>query len=420
MFDYDKWQEILSTIKKNKLRTALTMFGVFWGIFMLILLLGSGTGLENGAKQGFGGFATNSAFLWARKTTMPYEGFQAGRFIKMDNNDAEAIIANVQGIEYLAPRNQLGGFRGGNNVTRNEKTGAFTVQGDYPQFQYIESRNIIEGRWMNELDIEEYRKVCVIGPGVVEVLFEEDEEPIGNYIKINGVFFKVVGIFAVESLQNNGEENRQTIHIPFTTFQKAFNYGDRISWFAITAKEGVKVSTIEEEVKNVLKARHSVHPDDESAFGSFNLQEQFQKFNGLFIGIKVFVWIVGIGTLIAGVIGVSNIMLIIVKERTREIGIRKAIGAKPGSILALILTESVFITLIAGYIGLLLSTLIIEGIGFMIRSNGGTMGTFGPPSIDMNVALGALFTLVFFGALAGLVPARKASRISPIEAIRDE
>ncbi len=419
MFDYDKWQEIFSTIKKNKLRTGLTMFGVFWGIFMLILLLGSGNGLEAGAKKDFGNIATNSAFLYARRTTMPYNGFQEGRRIRMNNSDYEAIRANVDGILYLAPQNQLGGWRGANNVVRNDKTGAFTVKGDMPEVWEIDPQEIISGRFINEKDISDTRKVCVIGEGVVEVLFEKGEEPIGEYIRINGVFFKVVGTFRGVS-SRNADEVRNTIHIPFSTFQRAFNFGDLISWFSVTAKEGVRVSQIESDMKALLASRHNVNPEDEGAFGSFNLQEQFELFNGLFFGIRFFVWIVGIGTLIAGVIGVSNIMLIIVKERTREIGIRKALGARPGSILSLIMTESIFITTIAGYVALVVSTLIIELIGYIIMQNGGTIGTFGPPSVNINIALGALGTLVFFGALAGLIPARKAAAISPIEAIRDE
>lgn len=421
MFDYDKWQEIINTIKKNKLRTFLTMFGVFWGIFMLILLLGSGNGLENGAKQGFSGWATNSGFVWTQRTTMPYKGFKPGRFIQFVNQDAHILKQNVEGLEHLAPRNQLGGFMGGNNVSRNNKTGAFTVNGDYPEYYYVKKVDLVQGRYMNQIDIREKRKIAIIGEKVMEILFEKNEDPIEQYIKINGVYFKVVGVFKTSATGGEAERDAQTIFVPFTTFQQSFNFGDQIGWFGFTAKEGYKVVDVETAMVEVLKKRHNIHPEDLNALGSANLQEEFDQFNGLFNGIAIFVWIVGIGTLMAGVIGVSNIMLIIVKERTKEIGIRKSLGATPYSIVSLIMQESIFITAFAGYIGLLLATLLVEGGGYLIsQQEGGTLGIFGAPEVNFKVAIAALITLVVCGALAGLIPARKAAKISPIEAIRQD
>ena len=421
MFDYDKWQEILATIKKNKLRTFLTMFGVFWGIFMLMLLLASGNGLKNGVTKNFGSWATNSGFVWSNKTTMAYQGMQPGRYIRFTNEDKAALEQSVEGLDAIAPRNDLGGWRGGNNVSRGTKSGAFTVNGDYPEYQKVQIVNVYKGRHINEKDIEEKRKIAVIGESVVKILFKEDEDPIGEYILIKGVYFQVVGTFKSMRGGEQGNRDTQTIYVPFTTFQQAFNFGNSVGWFAFTAKPGVDASVVEERIKEVLRARHKIHPDDQNALGSENLQKEFGQITGLFSGISIFVWIVGIGTLMAGVIGVSNIMLIIVKERTKEIGVRKALGATPLSIISLILQESIFITAFAGYMGILLSTLIIESLGYTVRQQPeGTMGMFGPPEVSFQVAISALATLIIFGALAGLIPARKASRISPIEAIRVE
>lgn len=419
MFDYDKWQEILATMRKNKLRTILTMFGVFWGIFMLMLLLGSGNGLKNGVTKNFGGWATNSGFVWSNRTTMAYQGMKPGRFINFTNEDKIAIEQNVAGLGVLAPRNDLGGWRGGNNVSRGNKTGAFTINGDYPEYQQVQIVDIYNGRHINAKDITDKRKIAVIGESVYNVLFDKDEDPIGQYILVKGVYFQIVGTFKSKRSGEQGNRDTQTIYVPFTTFQQAFNYGHGIGWFAFTAQPGVSVVEVEEGIKQVLRDRHKVHPEDVNALGSENLEKEFGQITGLFSGISIFVWIVGTGTLIAGVIGVSNIMLIIVKERTKEIGIRKALGATPLSIISLILQESIIITAFAGYVGIFLGTLIIESLGHFVRQQpGGSLDMFGPPEVKIETAIASLLTLIFFGALAGLIPARKAAKISPMEAIR--
>ena len=419
MFDYDKWQEIIATMQKNKLRTFLTMFGVFWGIFMLLLLLGTGNGLERGITKNFNGWATNSGFIWSNRTTMPYKGMQPGRYINFKNEDKVRLEQQVEGLGVIAPRNNLGGWRGGNNVSRKTKTGAFSIFGDYPEYQQVQIVDLYKGRHINEKDIQDKRKIAVIGESVVNILFEQGEEPIGQYIIVNGVSFQVVGMF--KSLRGGEQGNRdtQTIYIPFTTFQQAFNYGNSVGYFAFTAKPGTKVSQVEQNIRSVLGEAHRIHPEDINALESNNLEEEFGQINGLFAGISIFVWIVGTGTLLAGVIGVSNIMLIIVKERTKEIGIRKALGATPFSIISLILQESVIITSLSGYMGILLGTLVIESLGaYVAQQPEGTIGMFGPPNVDMTTAVASLITLIVFGMLAGLIPARKAARISPIEAIR--
>lgn len=420
MFDYDKWQEIFGTLRKNKVRSLLTMFGVFWGIFMLMILMGSGKGLENGVTQEFSGWASNSAFLWSNRTTMPYKGLQPGRFIRFTNEDREALLREVDGIEYLAPRLNLQAWNSGNNVTRKTKSGAFRVFGDYPEYQKIQSVDMIVGRHLNPLDLAEHRKVCVVGRHVYEVLFEKEEDPINEYISINGIYFRVIGVFKSKRKGNGAEWDEQLIEIPFTTFQRAFNMGNRVHWFGFTARPGLKVSEVEASVRKVLMDRHRIHPDDRSALGSENLEEEFGRVFRLFNGIRVFVWIVGIGTLLAGVIGVSNIMLIVVKERTKEIGIRKSLGATPASIIALIMQESVFITALAGYLGLVVGNALLAAISYALEVNGADTGMFKNPEISFNAALMALLVLLVSGALAGLIPASKAVNVNPVEALHSE
>ncbi len=422
MFDRDRWQEIFHTLKKNKLRTFLTAFGVFWGIFMLIIMLGSGKGLENGVTAGMGSFATNSMFMWTERTTMPFKGFPRGRWFMFNNDDIKALRDNIPEIKYLAPR--LQGWSSGdgtNNTVRNDKTGAFTILGDYPDWNRIDPNEMVKGRFINDIDIEQIRKVAVIGTRVEEVLFGKDEDPIGEYIRIKGVYFQVVGVF--RPLNTNisfGGEKEQSIYIPFTTLQKTYNYGNMVGWFSITSIDNVPVSVVEEKAIKLMKQRHSVHPDDNEAIGHFNLENEFNQMTGLFKGIAGLIWIVGIGTLLAGVIGISNIMLVIVKERTQEIGIQRALGATPMNVITQIITESVILTSAAGYIGLVAGVALVEGINYALLKSGAQSEMFQRPEVDFQVAVVALTILIIAGAIAGLVPARRAVRIKPIDALRDE
>lgn len=420
MFDYDKWQEIFGTIRKNKLRTFLTMFGVFWGIFMLMILMGSGNGLENGVTKQFSGWASNAGFLWSNRTTMPYNGLQPGRFINFTNDDAEALKSKVKGLQYLAPRLNLFNWNSGNNISRLDKSGSFRVLGDYPEFQEVQKVDMTAGRHINDMDMTERRKVVVIGNNVREVLFRADEDPIGDFITINGIYFKVVGVFKSKRQSEQAKFDEQTIIAPFTTFQQTFNYGNEIHWFAFTAQPGVAVSEVEVDMKKVISQRHNIHPDDKSALGSENLEEEFGQVYRLFNGIDVFVWIVGIGTLLAGVIGVSNIMLIIVKERTKEIGIRKSIGATPASIIGLIIQEAIFITVLAGYIGLTFGILMLSAISWALEKFEMDTGMFANPEVNITTALMSLLVLIIGGTLAGLIPAFMAARVNPIEALHAE
>ncbi len=416
MFDLDNWQEIFATIKKNKLRTFLTSLGVGWGIFMLVIMLGAGNGLKNGVMSDFKGSATNSFFMWTQQTTKPYKGMKPGRNYEFNNSDVIAI-SQLRELAIVSPQNQLGGYRGNNNAIRGLKTGRFEVGGVYPNIAEIQEIKIAQGRFLNENDIREKRKVCVIGSRVKEVLFRPDENPIGDYIEISGVYFKVIGLTTPMGSGGDARQQAQRIQVPFSTFQNAFNFGDIVGWFAIAANKNIPASEAEKKVKALVKERHKVAPDDDLAVGSWNMEKQFNKINGLFKGISWLIWFVGIGTLIAGVIGISNIMLIIVKERTKEIGVKRALGATPSSVVGQIILESVFLTLMAGYFGLVIGIGFLEGINKML---GEDVPMFKNPTVDLNVALVSLTVLVISGALAGLIPARRAVAVLPVEALRAE
>jgi putative ABC transport system permease protein len=413
--DLDRINEIYQTLSKNKLRTVLTAFGVFWGIFMLIIMLGSGQGLKNGINSSFAGAATNSFFIWAQQTSMPYKGMPKNRQIQFRNEDIDAIKRQVPEVDAVAPANQLGGYRGENNVVRGTKAAPFTVRGDYPEAWKIQTFTLSRGRFLNYNDLKEKRKVCVIGERVRQVLFKPTENPLGEYIQINGIYFMVVGTYTTEKGDENAQEKMQTIYTPFTTFQQAFNYGNMVSWFSFTSQKDVPASVAESKVRALLALRHHIHPDDVRAIGGWNMEKEFKKITGLFDGIEMLVWVVGIGTLLAGVVGVSNIMLIIVKERTKEIGIRRAIGASPISIMSQIIMEAVLLTLLAGYFGLVCGIGLLELINNAM--NGGA-GMFQHPGVDLKVAFKALAILVVSGMVAGIIPAQRAIAIKPVDALR--
>ena len=422
MFDLDKWQEIFAALKKNKMRTFLTAFGVFWGIFMLIIMLGSGRGLQNAVFEGMKDFATNSVFLWTQPTTEPFAGFPRGRRFNFRNDDIEALRKNIPELDVIAPRLQArGGSSATDNVVIGIKTGSFTINGDYPEWNLIDPVKILSGRFLNNLDLNHKRKVAVIGDMVKDVLFDSEEDPIGKYIRINGVYFQVVGVFSpLNSNIGFGGDKAQSIYIPFTTLQQTYNYGDMVGWFAMTAKDDVPASVIDKKAKELLKRRHKINPDDSQAVTGVNLDEEFKKVSGLFLGIDVLIWIVGIGTLLAGVIGISNIMLIVVKERTKEIGIQRALGATPRKIITQIISESVFITTLAGYFGLSIAVFLLEMINKALIASGGENQAFRNPGVDFNIAVTALVILIVAGAVAGLIPANRAVKIKPIDALRDE
>ncbi len=418
MFNKDRWKEIMEVLTGNWFRTVLTAFGVFWGIFILLILLAAGKGMQNGIMTDFGDIATNTMFIWTQATSKDYEGLPKGRQFEFKLEDVETLKNNMPNLRYVSPRNRLGGFGGGSNVVRGIKTGAYNVFGDYPQIIKQDPLGITSGRFINQSDIEQKRKVAIIGNGVKKELYDRGEDPIGTYIKIQGVNFMVIGTY--KRLDgNNGEQGQKQIFVPFTTFSQAFNRANDVGWMAITADDGSSITDLKETVVSILKKNRKVHPDDNRAIGYFDLYEQFNRVQSLFWAIKFIAYFVGILVLLSGVIGVSNIMLIVVKERTKEIGIRRALGENPWSIKLQVLMESVFLTTISGMAGISFGALVIYLINLLLDMNG-PVDMFLNPSVSIGVVIGALVILIVSGLLAGFIPAQSAIKVRPIDALRTE
>jgi putative ABC transport system permease protein len=421
MFDRENWNEILEALTANTFRTLLTAFGVFWGIFILVILLAASNGLENGVKKGFDGIATNTMFMWTQTTSKPYKGLPKTRRYDFKNSDVDALKQKFPDLLYVSPRNQLGDFNGVSNVVRGTKTGAYTIYGDYPELIKQEQMDIVKGRFVNQQDILLKRKVTIIGQGVINELYKNAEEVIGTYIKINGVNFMVVGVYKSKG-QNNGnaESAQKNIFIPFTTFQQAFNFGDKVGWMALTANDDASITELRPGILAFMRERHSIHPDDERAVGNFDLFAEFQKVQDLFMVLKFIAYFVGTLVLLSGIIGISNIMLIVVKERTKEIGIRRALGATPGAIRSQILLEAIFLTIIAGMFGIAIATGLIAILNMILSSMPSEGMMFVNPSVDLVVVFTALLILVGSGLLAGFIPAQTAINVKPVEALRTE
>ncbi|WP_299249733.1 ABC transporter permease [uncultured Lacinutrix sp.] len=410
LFERDTWQEVYDSLTKNKLRTALTMVGVWWGILLLIGLLGSARGIENSFNRLFGSFATNSVFVWAQSTSKPFKGFQEGRQVQLKISDAKKIEENVEGIEFVVPRNQSQAL-----VVHNFLSGNFGVNGDYPLLDQVQKKKMIQGRFINQTDIDENRKVVVISEEIYKQLFEKDAEMIGEYIQLNGMNFKVVGMFETGNA-NMGPSS--DIHIPFTTFQQIYNMGENIGWMMITGKPEYDISQIETDAKLILRNLNKVHPEDNRAFGSFNLGKEFAKITGFLTGMQFLTWFVGIATLIAGVFAIGNILLITVKERTKEIGVRRALGATPFEIKRQVVLEAVFITLIAGLLGIISGGSLLMLLDALYGQ--GDEAMLVNASVSISIVFIALVILIVLGTLIGLIPAFKATSIKPIDALREE
>ncbi|EJL64192.1 ABC transporter permease [Flavobacterium sp. CF136] len=421
MFNKDNWDEILQALTANVFRTILTAFGVFWGIFILVILLAAGKGLENGVKKGFDGIATNTMFMWSQTTSKAYKGLPKTRRYDFRNSDVMALKQAFPDLLYVSPRNQLGDFNGTNNVVRGTKTSSFTIYGDYPELIKQQPMDIIKGRFINQQDITERRKIAVIGKGVISELYGKEEEAIGTYVKINGINFMVIGVYHSKQQGGNAEQEQKNIFIPFTTFQQAFNYGDKVGWMALTAKDETSITSLKPKILELIKSLHSVNPEDDRAVGNFDLYEQFNKVQSLFDILKIIAYFVGTLVLISGVIGISNIMLIVVKERTKEIGIRRALGATPAAIRGQILSESIFLTIISGMLGIAVATGIIAVLNMALDSMPPDSNTmFANPSVDLRVVFVALLILVGSGLLAGFIPAQTAINVKPVDALRTE
>lgn len=420
LFSRDSWAEILEALSSNWFRTLLTSFGVLWGIFILVILLAAGNGLENGVKQGFDGMATNSMFMWSQTASKPYKGLPKGRRYRFKIEDIDAIRREIPNLRYISPRNQLGGFRGTNNVVRGLNTGAYNVYGDYPEFIEQQPMDITLGRFINYSDINEKRKVAIIGSGVRSELYEKGEEVLGTYIKINGVNFMVIGTYNKKSNDGDAEEVQKEIFVPFTTFSQAFNMGNRVGWMAITAEDDTTITELKDDIFDLMKSRHTIHPEDDRAIGHFDLYEEFSKINGLFVALNFVAYFVGILVLLSGIIGISNIMLIVVKERTKEIGIRRALGATPWGIRSQILLESIFLTIISGMAGIALASGLLVLVNNILDGMDTSDMMFLNPSVNIGVVLIALTILIISGLLAGLIPAQTAIKIKPVDALRTD
>ena len=410
LFDRDTWQEVYDSMSKNKLRTGITMVGVWWGILLLITLLGAARGMENSFNRAFGDFATNSVFVWGQSTSKPFKGFQEGKRVQLKLSHAKRIEENVEGIEFVVPRNRNQAL-----VVRNFLSGTYSINGDYPLLDKVQKKKLLKGRFINQNDIDGKKKVAVISEDIYKQLFEKDEQAIGQYIQMNSINFTVIGV-SQNSNANMGPSS--DIHIPFTTFQQIYNQGDTIGWLMITGKPEYNIKQIEEDAKLLLRNLNKVHPQDKRAFGSFNLGKEFAKITGFLKGMQFLTWFVGIATLIAGVFAIGNILLITVKERTKEIGVRRALGATPFEIKRQIVVEAVFLTLVAGLLG------IISGGWMLIAADSawgqGDDATLVNASVSIAVVFVALLLLVTLGTLIGLIPAFKATSIKPIEALREE
>jgi putative ABC transport system permease protein len=417
LFKADTWDEIFSSINKNRVRTILTVIGVLWGIFVYIAMSGAAKGLDNGFERQFESVAMNSLFAWSQSTSKPYKGFRTGRRIQLKLSDVEVLKKRIPEIQYIAPRNATGVFGGSPALTvRGQKSGNYNVYGDFPVYTKIATKKIFDqGRFINQSDIDYDRRVCIIGERTKRELFDDSEEAVGSFLRINGIYFRVVGVH--KFVPGGGFESDGDIFIPFTTFNNLYNKADEVDFMSIAAFDDADIIQVEKDVKTVLKSIHQVDPTDERAFGSFNLGEVFGRIKGFANGLTFLSLVIGIATILAGVIGIGNILLISVKERTKELGVRRALGATPSEVRNLILLESVFLTVISGVMG------IILGAGALSLVNRLTKDTDFPytnPTVPIPYVLGALVLMVVLGTLIGLIPAQRAVSIRPIEALREE
>jgi len=419
IFDFDTWQEIFESISKNKTRTIITVIGVLWGIFIYIVLAGAAKGLDNGFERQFRNIAMNSIGVWAQRTSLPFAGFKKGRNPKLKFKDAAVLKERIPGIQFITPRNVRGVFDGGPPplVVRGNKSESYALYGDTPEYARIVAKKIYDGgRFINQKDVELERKVCVIGERTVKELFEPNENPIGENIRINQTYFKVIGVH--KFVQGGGFESDGDIFIPFTTFNKMYNYGERVNFFFLAAYDSEDPVKIEAQIEQTLQRIHQVSPKDDEAFGFINLGEIFGKMIGFSKGMTFLSLVVGLATIFAGVIGIGNILLISVKERTKELGIRRALGATPSEVKIQIILESVFLTFVSGVLGIVLGALVLAGIN--AATSGLTDYPYTNPTVPIPYVLGVLFVIITLGTLIGLIPAQRAVSIKPIEALREE
>lgn len=377
------------------------MIGVGWGMFLYVSLLGAAKGMENGFDKLFSGFATNSIFLWAQKTSIPYDGFPKGREVHLNLSDMEMLKRKVTAIDYISPQNARGSFTGtpGESMSRNGKNGTYSLTGDYSVGNKISEKKLIFGRYINDADVQGNKNVVVIGEEIYKNFFDakKKEDPVGKQVNIKGIFFNVIGVFRVK--KGGGFENDRTAFIPLSTYTKMYNAGEQIDMFAIVSKPNANVNGVEEDVKQVLKNKNKVSPEDTNAFGSFNLGKEFKKLTGFLTGMQLLTIIVGTLTILAGVIAISNILLITVKERTKEIGIRRALGAKPSEVRNQILLESVVITLSSGILGFMCGIFVLIILNVVTQNQDDF--PFYNPTVNYGNVFGAMAVMVILGLIIG-------------------
>ena len=412
-FDIDRMREILDVLSRNKSRTFLTGFGVFWGVFMLVGLVGGGDGLKELLNNNLAGFATNSAVVWAQQTTKPYHGFRKGRQWNLTYGDVNRLRAQMPELDIITPSIS----RWGTNATHDDRSARGIVKGILPDMQRVSEPKMLYGRYINQMDINQGRKVCVIGKQVYKSLFPNGGDPCGDVIRIDSVYFSVVGVNYSDGNMNINGNDQQAIFMPLTLVQQIYNRGNPIDLIFVTGKPGVRMSDITSHIRSVIAQAHDIDPKDEKGVMIFNTEMMFSMVDNMFRGINMLIWLVGTGTLLAGAIGVSNIMMVTVRERTVEIGIRRAIGATPRNILSQIIQESILLTSVAGMSGILFVVLVLQALEMANTTDGIAAAHF---QIDFWTAIGAVALLSVLGMLAGLAPAIRAMRIKPVDAMRDE
>lgn len=419
LFSYDTWQEIYHSLRNNKLRTFLTMIGVAWGMFLYVALLGAAKGMENGFDKLFSGFATNSIFLWAQNTNIPYAGFPKGRTMELNLEDIALLESKIPEIDYISPQSSKGNFgTQGELMSRNGKSETYTLNGDFPIGNKISEKKLIFGRYLNDADIAQSKNVIVIGEEIYKNFFDQkkNENPIGKSINVKGMYFNVIGVFNIKRF--GPMESSRAAYIPLSTYTKMYNQGNKVDVFSIVSRPEADLSAVEEKVKAELKNKYHVSPDDSNAFGSFNLGKEFAKLTGFLKGMQLLTITVGVLTILAGVIAISNILLITVKERTKEIGIRRALGAKPAEVRNQILLESLVITLSSGLMGFIMGMLLLMVLDTLTA--GQTDFPFYNPTVDYGNVFMAMAVMVGLGLVVGMIPAQRAVKIRPIEALRSE
>ena len=413
LFDIDSFHELLQTLLRNKTRSFLTGFGVFWGVFMLIGLIGGGDGMKEMLNSNFEGFATNSAIIFEQPTTKPYHGFRKGRQWSLNTGDIERLRAQVPQLDVISP---LASNWGVQAVNGDHKINC-SVKGQLPDYAKVEAPTLYYGRFINEMDIAQQRKVCVLGKKVYKTLFPGGGDPCGQLVRLDSAYYSVIGVNYASGNMNINGSAEESVCIPLSLMQRAFNMGDRIDLIAITARRGVAMSDITPQIREVIARAHDVDPTDEKAVTVFNTEVLFGLLDNLYHGVDLLIWLVGIGTLLAGAIGVSNIMMVTVKERTTEIGIRRAIGATPRNILTQIISESILLTSVAGMSGILFAVLILQMMELGFTEDGIVKAHF---QVGFWTAIGAAALLAALGVLAGLAPAARAMSIKPVDAMRED